>query len=194
MPNFPYYFKIESFKPPNDSIWEFGDKIEVIFDKPIFYYYKCKRDKFVFIREDVFFKQISIDNKNRKISENTADLYRQLDEYKLKNGCSICGYKKNARAIHFDHLLPENKKHNVSYLANRFARAGKNKQLILRKLIEEEVQKCILLCANCHCEKTAQNKCGQDKLKTTYSSISDYMIQNGKSDAICLTIHDKILE
>ena len=57
--------------------------------------------------------------------------------------CIRCGYNKNPAALHFDHVIPSDKSFSVS------VRSGYS----LDKLIEE-AQKCVILCANCHAEKT----------------------------------------
>lgn len=61
--------------------------------------------------------------------------------HKLKiNGCAICGYNKCDMALEFHHANPKNKKYNV------------NKDTIFKKGLIDELNKCILLCANCHRE------------------------------------------
>lgn len=56
------------------------------------------------------------------------------------NGCAICGYNKCDNALDFHHANPKDKKFNVNL------RHAKDKNLV------EEMQKCILLCSNCHRE------------------------------------------
>lgn len=64
-----------------------------------------------------------------------------LTMHELKiNGCAICGYNKCEVALEFHHVNQEDKKYCIS--RGQFG----NKDLI------DEVQKCILLCANCHRE------------------------------------------
>ena len=62
----------------------------------------------------------------------------------IKGGCcEICGYNKSLRALTFHHRDPSNKKF------------GLDKENTLRHSwneILEELQKCNLLCANCHFE------------------------------------------
>jgi hypothetical protein len=62
-----------------------------------------------------------------------------LSKFKLKFGCSCCGYKKCAEALHFHHV--GNKTKNVSLLKNT----------VSWKVIKEICQ-CSILCANCHIE------------------------------------------
>lgn len=56
--------------------------------------------------------------------------------------CSICGYHKSNFALEFHHINPEEKSYGLS--------AKGNTHNLLLDL--KEVQKCILVCANCHRE------------------------------------------
>ena len=58
------------------------------------------------------------------------------------NGCAICGYDKCDAALEFHHTNPEDKKFGVTLRS--FSRTAKS--------IKEEINKCILLCSNCHKE------------------------------------------
>lgn len=62
-----------------------------------------------------------------------------LDKIKLDTGCEECGYNKHPAALHFDHIDPSNKSFTIS-------------QDVKRKWsdIENEINKCRVLCANCH--------------------------------------------
>ena len=57
--------------------------------------------------------------------------------------CEICGYCKNIAALEFHHKNPEKKEFNVDM--------RKFSNMTLEKL-EAELEKCILVCANCHRE------------------------------------------
>lgn len=62
---------------------------------------------------------------------------------KYKGGkCEKCGYNKCNSALDFHHLNPKQKKFSLS----------KERKSIWSKGIKEELDKCILLCANCHRE------------------------------------------
>jgi hypothetical protein len=69
---------------------------------------------------------------------------RKLSLIKLKGGCcELCGYSKNTAALQFHHEDPTKKEHGLD----------------LRKLSNStweacisELEKCKLLCANCHAE------------------------------------------
>ena len=56
------------------------------------------------------------------------------------NKCSVCGYSRSTRALHFHHLNPDTKVASVSSMYSNLELA----------LIEAE--KCVLLCSNCHAE------------------------------------------
>ncbi len=58
--------------------------------------------------------------------------------------CADCGYKKTMSALCFHHLNPKEKKFNVS---------GVRLSGVSRKRLEAEVDKCIVLCLNCHVER-----------------------------------------
>jgi len=69
-------------------------------------------------------------------------LKHKLIEYK-GNKCELCGYNKCEGALHFHHLNPQEKDFTIS-----------QRNLGLTNLEEfyKEVDKCILVCANCHAE------------------------------------------
>jgi transposase len=56
--------------------------------------------------------------------------------------CCICGYSRTMRALHFHHLEPSQKRHEIN---------AKGVAVALEKL-RAEAQKCVLLCSNCHAE------------------------------------------
>jgi hypothetical protein len=56
--------------------------------------------------------------------------------------CEICGYDKHTAALDFHHKIPGKKDFNISQIASRS----------FSKTIRKELDKCMLLCANCHRE------------------------------------------
>jgi transposase len=56
--------------------------------------------------------------------------------------CCICGYRRNMRALHFHHVEPSQKRHEIN---------AKGVAIALEKL-RVEARKCVLLCSNCHAE------------------------------------------
>jgi hypothetical protein len=73
---------------------------------------------------------------NDKIVE---EIKQEIDEYKHNKGCSICS-ENHPCCLDFHHIDKDTKNQDVSYLI-------KNKN---RKKIYEEIEKCIIVCANCH--------------------------------------------
>lgn len=59
--------------------------------------------------------------------------------------CQICGYKRCIEALEFHHLDPKQKDFGISHKG--YTRSWEK--------VKEEVEKCILLCANCHREAHA---------------------------------------
>ena len=57
--------------------------------------------------------------------------------------CSVCGYKKNSSALDFHHINPKEKLFalDLRSLSNR-----------TQLKIDSEIQKCTLMCRNCHSE------------------------------------------
>lgn len=68
---------------------------------------------------------------------------RKKENVKIKGGkCIRCGYDKCLQALEFHHLIPEEKEFNYSEYRDF------NKEKLLK-----ELDKCILLCSNCHREE-----------------------------------------
>ena len=63
-----------------------------------------------------------------------------VKNYKLLKGCQICGYNKCATALCFHHPNDDKEFGIASNLT------------ISLKRLEEEMEKCIVLCQNCHSE------------------------------------------
>ena len=81
--------------------------------------------------------------KGKECSKRFYNLRRlKLHELKI-NGCNNCGYHKNDTALNFHHIDPKVKKFNLGI--NCFTKHSEEE-------IKEELNKCILLCANCHKE------------------------------------------
>jgi len=74
-----------------------------------------------------------------------------LRRYKSIKGCAHCGYRAFASALHFDHIVPENKKFLIATKAHYLAYGKKTKS---NKILREELFKCQVLCANCHAIRT----------------------------------------
>lgn len=66
---------------------------------------------------------------------------RKALEYK-GNKCVICGYNKCVGALHFHHIDPNLKEFSLSQL----------KKYTFDDRVKKELDKCVLVCANCHSE------------------------------------------
>jgi hypothetical protein len=81
-------------------------------------------------------------NKKKAIAANNAYRRQKREDWQIFKGtlkCSKCGYSHPA-ALDFHHTDPGTKEGNVY----RYASSGQYKKAF------EEVEKCIVLCANCH--------------------------------------------
>ena len=86
--------------------------------------------------------------------ERRREIYRQrrkekqeyVNEYKISKGCSVCSYNKCADALEFHHN--GDKKFNIAI--------GVSSRRSL-EAIKEEIEKCTILCANCHAELHKNN-------------------------------------
>jgi hypothetical protein len=81
-----------------------------------------------------------------------------INTYKVCVGCCICGYNKNPSALCFDHIDKENKHQDVKNGYSRRSSAGGMFRLYGKKYdaqeIITEIQKCRVVCSNCHMEHT----------------------------------------
>ncbi len=78
-------------------------------------------------------------------SEQTTERMRKLKSQMIeyKGGCCArCGYKKYQGALEFHHLNPKEKDFSPSHL----------KKYKFDERMKSELDKCILVCANCHRE------------------------------------------
>ena len=67
------------------------------------------------------------------------------DMIKYKGGCCLnCGYDKYYGALTFHHLDPTQKRYE-----------WKQMKFLHRKVVKRELDKCTLLCNNCHAEEHA---------------------------------------
>lgn len=67
-------------------------------------------------------------------------------EYLSAHPCELCGYD-NIRALDFDHIDPKDKKLNICDMV----RHG-----YAIEMIKKEIEKCRVLCANCHRIRTSE--------------------------------------
>lgn len=81
--------------------------------------------------------------------ENTVSRQRQFKLQCLKyrgNSCSKCGYSKCVAALEFHHTDPAQK----DFIPSKFRHTSWEKN---KEVITKELDKCVVLCANCHREE-----------------------------------------
>ena len=74
--------------------------------------------------------------------ENHERNQQYVDIYKLSTGCQVCGYNKYAKVLDFHHT-GEDKEFSIGHAITQCMKLEK---------IKEEIEKCIVLCRNCHAE------------------------------------------
>ena len=86
----------------------------------------------------VFKNKIKVKRKRDTLSYRKM-IKNQIVEYK-GGKCEICGYNKCIEALEFHHLNPEEKDFTISGGTKGFEK------------LKPEIDKCILVCSNCHRE------------------------------------------
>lgn len=81
-------------------------------------------------------------NNNKRIRERNG---KYVHDFLIKNPCSIC-LESDPVVLDFDHIDPSTKIDTISNLIRQSHSLEK---------IQEEIEKCQILCANCHRRKTA---------------------------------------
>ena len=84
---------------------------------------------------------------NNQAVERQRTFKKKCIEYK-GGKCINCGYNKCVGALEFHHLDPEDKDFSPSSARSRGETKGN-----LKDEVKEELDKCILVCANCHREE-----------------------------------------
>ncbi len=100
---------------------------------------KCSRSLIsYYVNPEGKIKKRDYQNKNRYI-------IRQQYKKQLGGKCSICKYDKCLDALHFHHTDPRTKRFEIS-------KAIWGNVKVTELELQSEVQKCVLVCANCHAE------------------------------------------
>ena len=87
-------------------------------------------------------KYCSVQCKNKNSTTNfRIEQKKKAIEYK-GGKCVICGYSNYAGAMHFHHVNPKEKDFSLS----------KTGQTYVWEAVIKELDKCVLMCANCHAE------------------------------------------
>lgn len=79
--------------------------------------------------------------------ERRAANAKRLSDYKLEQGCNDCGYAAHPAALEFDHLPEYEKEFTIS--AKTSYNWGR---------LQSEIDKCEVVCANCHAVRTANRR------------------------------------
>jgi hypothetical protein len=94
-------------------------------------------------------KEIICDNCKKAMSDyvknRTDPISELIKNHKINAGCADCGYNKHPHALDFDHL--DNKKFSIATSLSRKV-----------ETILEEIEKCEVVCANCHRIRTATRR------------------------------------
>jgi len=103
------------------------------------------------LKKDGYFKENWREPNSYKRNVEKKKIYKKnlydkvsnyLNDYKLSKGCRECGYKKSPYALEFHHRDRRLKIKNVSNFR-------KSSWTQLENIVKE-VQKCDILCSNCH--------------------------------------------
>ena len=101
-----------------------------------------KHDGDRYSRSPALREQVKV-NRERARFRNRSYVWEHLNN----NPCISCG-ESNPIVLEFDHIDPSNKKANISAYMNRG---------VTLELLKQEIEKCQMLCANCHRAKTAKD-------------------------------------
>lgn len=71
--------------------------------------------------------------------EHDRKMKERVDAYKMSKGCSRCGYNEHPAALDLHHRDPNEKSFGIS-----------NRRNIAWSKLLTEIEKCDVLCANCH--------------------------------------------
>lgn len=101
------------------------------------YQTNCKKCQKKYRREHYLKNKEKYINKAKKYRLNQKKWF--IDEIKSKLECTSCD-EKRYWVLDFHHKDPTKKDGSVGYIAGRFS----------KKRILEEIEKCVVLCSNCH--------------------------------------------
>lgn len=99
---------------------------------------------------------------NKGNSKQSVYSKKKYLEYKNTDSCIKCGYKKNNGVLAFHHIKKEEKKFSLS---SKFC----NPDGTIPEEVKEELDKCTVLCANCH----AKEHLDQEKLDKYLNEIHE---------------------
>jgi len=91
--------------------------------------------------------------------------------------CETCGYEKCSNVLHFHHQNEEDKNLNISKIRKTFKNI-----LELTKEVEEELNKCVILCSNCHALEHAETEFYTEHKEEILNKVNTLHIYNKKLD------------
>jgi hypothetical protein len=109
-------------------------------EKPITDFYRNKGSLDGYLRRC---KRCVVDRYRSGVSERAKRDRLYFQQIKVERGCTDCGYSANPVALDFDHLPGQVKVYRVCTMAG-----------MRRELIDAEIAKCEVVCANCHRVRT----------------------------------------
>lgn len=134
----------------------------------------------------------------KSVSKVTKTRKNFVLKIKKESGCVKCGYNKNPIALQFHHIDPSTKKFNIS----------EQLTCCIEKL-KQEIDKCVILCANCHIiehhtnkslfnkfntkksKKTKKCKCGKEIFKQSFKCRNCYNKDRIVKNTVYKTIETK---
>lgn len=105
------------------------------------------------------------DNKGDKSRRNSKLIYL---EYKGSK-CEICGYDKCEASLSFHHRDPNDKVFWIGALNERITNISE-----LKNYIAEELDKCDVICRNCHIEKHSDIQIFEENKEEIYNKSENY--------------------
>jgi hypothetical protein len=83
------------------------------------------------------------DQKNK----SRAKVLQFLRKYKQRSGCRLCGENSSPDVLDFHHINPSAKKMSITSMARMRGMLS----------ILDEIEKCVVLCSNCHRKMHAES-------------------------------------
>lgn len=102
--------------------------------------YDGSEEEWLQLSYDTQYYYYNKEKRNGEKKERCRKLVEWITEIKRDSGCSICDEIEPV-ALDFHHINPDEKDGSVGMMASQGY--GRDK-------LEEEIEKCVVLCANCH--------------------------------------------
>ena len=118
-------------------------------------------------------------NPNNYLKQRERALTRKIELVNYKGGkCEKCGYDNNLSALDFHHVNPQDKSFQLD--SRHLSNTNIDK-------LKEEVDKCVLLCANCHRETHYPefDKDNLDNLLNEVKTKNVKVLESKRKQSIC---------